>query len=573
MADLKIAADLALPLEAVTQTFAVLAKRGVGKTYTALVLVEELLKAGLQTVVVDPIGVTWGLRASADGQRPGLPIVILGGDHGDVPLELGSGELIADLVVEEGIAAVLDLSRFRKGEQTRFMTDFCERLYHRNRAPLHLVLDEADAFAPQRPLPGQQRLLGAVEDLVRRGRARGIGVTLVTQRAAVLNKDVLTQVEVLIALRTIAPQDREAIDAWVKVHGTPEQRAELLASLPSLPIGTAWFWSPGWLDAFQRVQVRRRETFDSSATPEVGQQPKAPKRLAQVDLERLRARIATTIEKAKADDPRELRRRIAELEHELKARPPEQRVVRVVERVEVPVLDPAVADRLNATARSLADLGRDLGAMADSIVRALAQTSGARPTPDVPRAEPTSEPPPSPPLPSIRAINQPTGGPDGKLPLAERKILTALAQYPEGRTKRQVAILAGYAVAGGGFNNALSALRSKGCIEGGKDRLKITDHGRGALGTWEPLPTGRALADHWFANLPKAERSILRVLIDAYPASLTKADVATASGYEPAGGGFNNALSRLRTLELITGRGELQASGDFFQETGARQFG
>ncbi len=58
MADLKIAGDLALPLEAVTQTFAVLAKRGVGKTYTALVLVEELLKAGLQTVVVDPIGVT-----------------------------------------------------------------------------------------------------------------------------------------------------------------------------------------------------------------------------------------------------------------------------------------------------------------------------------------------------------------------------------------------------------------------------------------------------------------------------------------------------------------------------------
>jgi len=573
MADLKIAGDLALPLEAVTQTFAVLAKRGVGKTYTALVLVEELLKAGLQTVVVDPIGVTWGLRASADGQRPGLPIVILGGDHGDVPLELGSGELIADLVVEEGIAVVLDLSRFRKGEQTRFMTDFCERLYHRNRAPLHLVLDEADAFAPQRPLPGQQRLLGAVEDLVRRGRARGIGVTLVTQRAAVLNKDVLTQVEVLIALRTIAPQDREAIDAWVKVHGTPEQRAELLASLPSLPIGTAWFWSPGWLDVFHRVQVRRRETFDSSATPAVGQRPKAPKRLAQVDLEQLRARIATTIEKAKADDPRELRGRIAELEHQLKVRPTEQRVVKVVERVEVPVLDPAVADRLSATARSLADLGRDLGAMADSIVQALAQTTDARPIPDVPRYEPTPEPPSPPPMPSIRAVNDATGAPDGKLPLAERKTLAALAQYPEGRTKQQVAILTGYAVTGGGFNNALSSLRSKGWIEGGKDRLKITEQGRGALGTWEPLPTGRALADHWFASLPKAERSILRVLIDAYPASLTKVDVATASGYEPAGGGFNNALSRLRTLELITGRGELQASGDFFQETGTRQFG
>jgi DNA helicase HerA-like ATPase len=74
--------------------------------------------------------------------------------------------------------------------------------------------------------------LGAVEDLVRRGRARGIGVTLVTQRAAVLNKDVLTQAEVLVALRTIAPQERDAIDAWIRVHGTPQEREALMASLP-----------------------------------------------------------------------------------------------------------------------------------------------------------------------------------------------------------------------------------------------------------------------------------------------------------------------------------------------------
>jgi helicase HerA-like protein len=94
---------------------------------------------------------------------------------------------------------------------------------------------------------GQERMLGAVQDLVRRGRARGLGVTLVTQRAAVLSKDVLTQAEVLVALRTIAPQDREAIDAWIQAHDAHGQRAEFMASLASLPIGTAWFWSPGWL--------------------------------------------------------------------------------------------------------------------------------------------------------------------------------------------------------------------------------------------------------------------------------------------------------------------------------------
>jgi hypothetical protein len=67
------------------------------------------------------------LRAAADGKRPGLPIVILGGDHGDVPLEVAAGQVIADLVVDEGISALLNLAHFRKGEQVRFMTDFAER--------------------------------------------------------------------------------------------------------------------------------------------------------------------------------------------------------------------------------------------------------------------------------------------------------------------------------------------------------------------------------------------------------------------------------------------------------------
>jgi DNA helicase HerA-like ATPase len=145
---LHLSKDLRLPVEAVTQTLAILAKRGAGKTYTAAVMVEEMLKAGLQVVIVDPIGVWWGLRSSADGQREGLPIVIMAGEHGDLPLEMGAGERIADVVVAEGLSVVLDLSQFRKAEQIQYVTDFAERLYHKNRQPLHLILDEADAFAP-----------------------------------------------------------------------------------------------------------------------------------------------------------------------------------------------------------------------------------------------------------------------------------------------------------------------------------------------------------------------------------------------------------------------------------------
>jgi len=142
---------------------------------------------------------------------------------------------------------------------------------------------------------------------------------------------------------------------------------------------------------------------------------------------------------------------------------------------------------------------------------------------------------------------------------AERKILTVLAQYGQGRTKVQVALQAGYSVRGGGFQNALSFLRSKGYMTG-SDHLQATEAGLAALSTWAPLPTGPALAEYWYGQLGSAERKILRVLVDARGQTMTKQRLADAAGYEATGGGFNNALSRLRTLELIEGKGELRAS-------------
>ncbi len=129
----------------------------------------------------------------------------------------------------------------------------------------------------------------------------------------------------------------------------------------------------------------------------------------------------------------------------------------------------------------------------------------------------------------------------------------------------QVAVLTGYAAAGGGFNNYLGALRSRALLQGDGDRLTITDTGIQTLGSWEPLPTGSALIDYWRSRLAKAERLILETLTEAYPDALTKEDVAAKAGYEANGGGFNNALGRLRTLELVQGRGELRASDNLFE--------
>jgi hypothetical protein len=49
------------------------------------------------------------------------------------------------------------------------MAAFAQALYEANRKPLHLMLDEADLWAPQRPIRGWEGLLGHIEEIVRRG--------------------------------------------------------------------------------------------------------------------------------------------------------------------------------------------------------------------------------------------------------------------------------------------------------------------------------------------------------------------------------------------------------------------
>jgi uncharacterized protein len=126
---------------------------------------------------------------------------------------------------------------------------------------------------------------------------------------------------------------------------------------------------------------------------------------------------------------------------------------------------------------------------------------------------------------------------------------------------------------GGAFNNYLSSLRSRGYITG-RDQLQITPAGVAALGDFEPLPTGIALQDYWLSQLGQAERSILQVLLAAYPSVLDKETIAANTAayktdgqpYASGGGGFNNAISRLRTLELIDGtKVALKASDILFE--------
>lgn len=567
MKGLQIADHLSLPLDVVTQTIAILAKRRAGKSYTMRRISEQLLHGLQQIVIVDPKGDQWGIRSSADGRSAGLPVVILGGERGDVPLEPQSGEVVAKLVTEERVSVLLDLSLFRKHEVATFMTAFLENLYRLKahevyRTPLMLVIDEADAIAPQKPQKGEERMLGAAEDIVRRGGQRGIGCILVTQRSAVLNKNVLTQAQMIIALRTIAPQDLAAMRAWVDVHGTPEQCRTLMDSLPSLPIGDAWFWSPGWptVDGiFKRAHVLPIETFDSGATLKPGVKPVEPKQVAEVDLEALRVQMAATIERTKADDPKTLKKKIKELEATvrlLQLKEQKEQPVEVVTR-EVPVLPESTLKHLDGIIAYFDEnVTKHLHVLSEIRGEIVETCAKFRRDPVM-----TLEPPRSTAfvkgkqVATLRHFEH--DAVDGKVDLSgpESRILNACAWLEslgqEAPKQVAVAFLAGYTYGAGAFNNPRGALQQKGLLEYVGDGMRLTEAGK-AHASWPATTlTNYELHRKVLNVLPGPEQKILTILLEAYPRPMPKDTLAERAGYTPGTGGFNNPCGRLRSLGLI----------------------
>lgn len=269
--------SLALSIaSSVTMTATIVAKKNSGKTYLAMVLAEEFIRSSqVPLAILDPTGVWFGLAASADGQPAPFAIFIFGGRRGHVPITAKDGGKVAAAVNAIRPHAVLvDMSLLAPVEQHEFVADFIDRLFVlASRDPMHIIVDEADEFAPQM-LSGsshhQKRSLDAMDRLVRRGRNKGIGVTMITQRCAVLAKNVLSQSDALFVLNMFDPRDLGAVEARLRGMVTPEQLRECVAQIPRLHPGTAYFVQTGMASKFRRFKVRRKSTFDSSQTPGMG---------------------------------------------------------------------------------------------------------------------------------------------------------------------------------------------------------------------------------------------------------------------------------------------------------------
>src|SRR5262249_1422495 len=193
-----------IPPAALERHVAVLSISGAGKTYgVKATIIEPLLAERKRVCVVDPTGVYWGLRLTPDGERAsGLDIVIFGGPHADFPITDAHGAAVAGVIATSARPAIIDTVDRPVVARTRFFCAFAETLLRRNRGPLYLVVDEAHLFAPQGKVadPSSARMLHAANNLISLGRAKGLRVTLISQRPAKLHKDSLTQTQALIVL-------------------------------------------------------------------------------------------------------------------------------------------------------------------------------------------------------------------------------------------------------------------------------------------------------------------------------------------------------------------------------------
>lgn len=522
-------------------TVAIVGRIGSGKTYAAKSMVELELAANARVCVVDPTGAWWGLRLRQDGAPSIFPVIIFGGEHADVPIEPDQGERLADAVIDgRAPQSVVDVSEMTGGEQTQFLTTFFERLYTRNRAPLMLVLDEADIMAPQQPLPETRRLKGATNKIVRRGRIKGFRTIMITQRPAVLDKSVLSQIDTLIAMRLTSPQDRKAIEEWVKGNADAGQARKVLDSLASLKRGEGWFWAPHD-DVLERKQFPEIVTFDSSREPEPGDHARDIAPVKRSDLDGLRAAFA----------PKETEK--SELKNNQKynaagdaaLRAEVHRLGQRIVEAEAEAYDRGIGDgrreareelragfsAIRAQLDAMEKTGGETGATLVSSLDAEAVAAVIK-REVVVRAKPP-----------LRAAHG-----DG-LPGAAAKLLAVLdTNPPVKRTWVQAATLAGLRARGGHFNAGRKALVDSGAVVVEGDLVSVAKASAGA-----PKRAGdaAALVALWANVLSGAAPKILRELF-RLGGHARREDIATNLGMQPSGGHWNSAWKELRDNAIVT---------------------
>jgi hypothetical protein len=302
---LYISQDLDLDLEEIIgQCIAILGIRGSGKSNTAGVIFEELLRNNYPMSIVDIEGEYFGLKENYE-------VLVVGTGEGvEIEIDAESAGEIARVSMEQNVPVVLDLSGFLADERTELLKAYLSSLWDlagRLRRPYVIGIEEAHEFIPQGVKTELKELIARI---ALRGRKRGLGGIIVSQRSAKVDKDVLSQAGILFLHRVVHEVD-------MRVYGEllPWRKAEVKEIVGSLETGDCIHING---DTIRPIYVRERTTFHGGFTPSL-------EVVATPELKQVSASIIEAIERArggkrKRSREQELEARIAELEEKLDRR-------------------------------------------------------------------------------------------------------------------------------------------------------------------------------------------------------------------------------------------------------------
>lgn len=160
----------------------IIGQSGSGKSFLAGVVAEELCKANMPFCVIDTEGEYSSLRSQFN-------VIVVGGERKDVGLGVDYHKLFQSSMMND-IPVVLDVSDvIDKTEAVYAALDALYKLENEVRKPYLVLIEEADKFAPQ--VAGKRGNI--IEEISVRGRKRGLGLLIATQRPASISKNVLSQ--------------------------------------------------------------------------------------------------------------------------------------------------------------------------------------------------------------------------------------------------------------------------------------------------------------------------------------------------------------------------------------------
>ncbi len=248
-------ADVTLPLvKILTGRGFVTGKSGSGKSNSVNVIVEETLDLGRPLLIIDTDGEYWGLKEQ-------YRMLHLGNDDRcDATVTAADADVIVELALEEGVPVILDISGFLREEDADEMVHrVVKRLFQREkqvREPFLLIAEEVHEYLPQ-----QGGLSDAGETLIqvaKRGRKHGLGFIGVSQRPASVDKDFITQCDWITWHRLTWQNDTEVVRSLLGSDAADE--------VEELDPGEALLMTD-WDETVERVQFRKKRTFDAGATP------------------------------------------------------------------------------------------------------------------------------------------------------------------------------------------------------------------------------------------------------------------------------------------------------------------